>query len=286
MIKLLCDKIYNTLIRNKLFCKTLSVKTLSVKAHNVKKPSVIVLCVVCITMLSGCSKEELKVEALKNKSAEQIYDIGKQYAKKNQHIDATLAFEEVEKQYPYSEVVAEAQIAAGESYYKVKKYEEASSALESFIQINTTHEKVPYALYLLGCIYFDQMPIIQRDQENTFRALEYFQELCIRYPKSEYVKQSQDKLKTIIAQLANQEFRTGRYYQKHKNFPAAILRFNTVIETYPNTETAQEALHRLVECYVATGFIQEAKAVYKVLLTKYKNSKWTKYSNNLLKQYK
>ena len=233
----------------------------------------------------GCNRKELNIEKLNNRTAEEIYSIGKKYQNNKKYEDAVLAFEEVGNQHPYSKYVAEAQLEAGKCYFKIKKYEEAIAILETFIQTHITHNKVPEALYILGNIHFNQMPIVQRDQTITVQALEYFQELCRSYPSCEYVSKVKEKINIILQHLANHELKIGLYYQKLNNYTAAIARYNTIIESYSTTEAAEEAYHRLVECYLSLGLLEEASVVNTVLQRNYKNSKWAKQSNNLIAKY-
>lgn len=234
-----------------------------------------------ILLCTGCRQHDIDIKKLPDKSPEELYKIGSKTKKTH---DAVLAFEEIEKSYPYSNFVPDSQVEIGKCYFKMKKYEDAVSALDSFVMLNPTHARVPEALYLLGCIYFAQMPIVKRDQENSVRALEYFSELKNRYPNSEFVSDAYVKMKVLYQHLALHEFRVGMYYQKHKNFPAAISRYNTIIESYPGTETAQETYLRLIECYLSMDLREEALVVNKVLQFKHKNTKWAEYATKTLRK--
>jgi outer membrane protein assembly factor BamD len=165
-----------------------------------------------------------------------------------------------------------------------KKYNEAISYIEIFVKTHPIHEKVPYAVYMLGLINYEQMPIIERDQETTVAALSYFNELCERYPKSKYVANAKKNITKLRRQIAGKEVYVARYYQGRENYTAAIGRLNTVIDLYMDTIHVPEAMHRLVECYVSMGLLNEAKSVYKVLKREYPNSIWAKHSNDLLKK--
>src|SRR3546814_2180693 len=66
----------------------------------------------------------------------------------------------------------------------------------------------------------------------------------------------------------------GRFYQGHSEYLAAINRFRTVIERYQTTTHVPEALHRLVECYLAMGIVDEAKATAAVLGHNFPGSEW------------
>ncbi|MDR0942396.1 MAG: outer membrane protein assembly factor BamD, partial [Holosporales bacterium] len=185
-------------------------------------------------LITGCSRD-IDFEGMEKKSGEEIFSLGEKEMKEKHYSDAAKVFEELERLYPYSKLTAEAQLKTGECYYRAKKYNEAVASFEIFVKTHPTHEKTPYAVYMLGLINYQQMPIVERDQEATVEALSYFKELCERYPESKYVNDAEKKIKEIREQLAGREVYVARYYQRHKNYAAAIGRLNTVVEMYQDT---------------------------------------------------
>ena len=232
-------------------------------------------------LLAGCSKD-IDFEALEKGSAEDIFALGKTEMAAKNYTDAVKIFEELERLHPYSKLTADAQLAAGDCNYKAGKFIEASSSYEIFVKTHPIHSKVPYAVYMLGEINFEQMPIVSRDQEPTVLALQYFNELCTRFPTCEYVKDAKAKIAILENQIAAREVFVARYYQDRKNYAAAAGRLNSVIDNYSHTEHAPEAMHRLVECYTAMGFDDQARLVNEVLQSRHKGTSWAEYSRNLL----
>ncbi|MDR0640440.1 MAG: outer membrane protein assembly factor BamD [Holosporales bacterium] len=236
---------------------------------------------VAILLLAGCSRD-LDLKHLEKLTAEKILEQGEQKMKDGNHEDAVQIFEELERLYPYSKLTATAQIYAGDCNYKMKNYDEAVTAYEIFIKTHPIHKKVPYALFMLGLVNFEQMPIIERDQEFTVKALSYFSELHSRFPQSEYVKASEEMVKNLRQQMAGREVYAARFYQKRKNYAAAIMRLNVVLEEYRDTKHVPEAMHRLIECYVAMGLIQEAERVNALLQRNFSRESWAGYARSLL----
>ena len=74
----------------------------------------------------------------------------------------------------------------------------------------------------------------------------------------------------------------GRYYLERKEYLAAVSRFRTVVEQFPNTNQVEEALARLVEAYYAMGIVQEAQTAAAVLGHNYPDSEWCADSYKLL----
>jgi outer membrane protein assembly factor BamD len=74
----------------------------------------------------------------------------------------------------------------------------------------------------------------------------------------------------------------GRYYLKRGQYTAAINRFRTVVEQYQTTTHIEEALHRLVESYLALGVVPEAQKAAAILGHNFQGSQWYRDSYTLL----
>ncbi len=138
------------------------------------------------------------------------------------------------------------------------------------------------AHYLIALSYYDQIVDIQRDQENTFRALQALRIVLEHFPDSEYAALAEPKFTTALNQLAGKEMDVGRYYLKRGQFAAAIGRFNVVVEEYGETPHRPEAYHRLVEAYLSLGLAGQATQAGAQLAAQYPDSSWTAAAQSLL----
>ncbi len=77
----------------------------------------------------------------------------------------------------------------------------------------------------------------------------------------------------------------GRFYQRRREWIAAAMRFRQVVDNYQQTSHTAEALHRLVESYLALGMPEEAKRAAAVLQTNYPDSDWYQRSYRLMTQH-
>jgi outer membrane protein assembly factor BamD len=234
-----------------------------------------------IVLLAGCSRD-LDLTQFENMAPEAILERGLIEVKSKNYRDAIQIFEELERLHPYSRLTADAQLNAGDCNYEIKKYDDAVTSFEIFIKTHPRHEKVPYALYILGLINFEQMPIVERDQDQTIKALSFLTELVTKYPSSEYAKKAKEMINVLRQQMAGREVYVARYYQKRNNYAAAVGRLNVVLGSYSETIHVPEAMLRLVECYVAMGFFDEAEAVNQLLQKDFATTQWAKYSKQLL----
>jgi outer membrane protein assembly factor BamD len=209
---------------------------------------------------------EQPVDTLYNRALD---DLGAQEYK-----SAAKEFEEVDRQHPYSVWATKAQIMAAFTYYQSNKYDDAQIALDRFIQLHPGHKDIPYAYYLKALCYYEQISDVRRDQAMTQKALDSLAEVVKRFPETPYARDARLKVELTIDHLAGKEMDIGRYYQKQQQYIGAINRYRVVIERYQTTTHVPEALHRLVECYLALGVKSEAKEAAAVLGHNFPGSDW------------
>jgi outer membrane protein assembly factor BamD len=115
---------------------------------------------------------------------------------------------------------------------------------------------------------------VRRDQHTTEQALDALSDVAKRFPDTPYARDARLKVELAIDHLAGKEMDVGRYYQSHEQYVGAINRYRTVIERYQTTTHVPEALHRLVECYLALGVKSEAQQTAAVLGYNFPGSDW------------
>ncbi len=206
--------------------------------------------------------------------AEVLYQQGMDLLAEEEFLDAARAFEEVERQHPFSELAVRAQVMAAYAYYEAAEYDAAIAAAERFIELHPGHPDVPYALYLIGLSYYEQIVDVGRDQGMTEKALAALEELVRRFPDSSYARDARLKIDLVYDHLAGKEMEIGRFYLRRGEYLAAINRFQRVVEQYDTTSHVAEALYRLVESYLALGLEEEARQAALVLGYNYPGDKW------------
>lgn len=221
--------------------------------------------------LVGCSTTEQEVGDM---PVEQLYNQAKDELDNGSYSRAAKLFSEVERQHPYSSWSLRAQLMSAYAYYEAKKYDEAIEGFNVFIQLHPGHEDIPYAYYMIGLCNYEQIPSIQRTQETTEKAQSAFQEVINRFPGSVYAKDAKFKLDLIVDHFAGKEMDVGRYYLNQRAYIAALNRFKVVVDQYQTSSHTPEALHRMVECYLALGIYDQARITAAVLGHNYPGSPW------------
>jgi len=236
-----------------------------------------------IAVLAGCAGGPQE-RPLDSYTAEEIFKKGElELETGKRKKDALIYFQEVERLYPYTEFAKRALIMQAYTHHQVKEYPEARDAAQRFLDFYPGDEDAPYALYLMALSYYDQIDDVGRDQGITFQALSGMRDVIETYPDSEYARSAILKFDLAFDQLAAKEMEVGRYYLKRRHYAAAINRFRVVVADFQTTSHTAEALHRLVECYLALGLNDEAQTAAAILGYNYQSSPFYEDSFRLLK---
>ena len=228
------------------------------------------------------TKSESEDSTTEADSAADIYNAAQDSLEKSSYRIAAEKFLDVEREHPYSKWATKAQVQAAYAYYKDEKYDNAIATLERFIKLNPGNENVPYSYYLIALSYYNQIANVERDQGITNSAKKALQDVIARFPDSNYARDAKWKLDLVEDHLAGKELAVGRYYLEKRQYIGAINRFKNVVEKYSTTVQVEEALHRLVESYLALGVVPEAQKYAAVLGHNYPGSEWYQDSYDLL----
>jgi outer membrane protein assembly factor BamD len=242
-----------------------------------------VMAMAVMLALAACGRGQEEA-SLESYTAEELYKQGELALEAGRKPDEALRFfQEVERLYPYTEFSKRALIMQAFALHSSKKYEEARLAAQRYLDLYPGEEDAAYAQYLMALSYYDQIDDVGRDQGLTFLALQGMRDVIENYPDSEYAQSAILKFDLAFDHLAAKEMEIGRYYLKRGHYTAAINRFRVVVQDFQTTTHTAEALHRLVECYLALGFEDEAQTSAAILGYNYQSSPFYQDSFNLLK---
>jgi outer membrane protein assembly factor BamD len=186
--------------------------------------------------------------------------------------EAIDAFERLVASFPGHARSAEARIHLARAHFQKEEYITSAAEFERFLQRYPSHGLAPEASLGICRSYARLAPHPQRDQEYTRRA----REAC-RATASEFqgmnVAQEADSLRVeMVQRLAERSYQEGRFYQRRNFHDSAILIFQDVVDFYPETEWAPQALLALFRSYEAIGWEEEARQARERLLFLYPDS--------------
>lgn len=239
----------------------------------------------CLLAVPGCSafKEGKEVKDAKAEApVEQMYNAAARQMDQGNFFEAAKAFDEVDRQYPYSQWATRAQLMSAYAQYKNMKYQPALEAVERFLELHPSDPNAAYAWYLKALCHYEQISDVRRDQKATELAMDSLQQVVQRFPGTSYARDAALKIDLTRDHLAGKEMEIGRYYLYRKQYQAGINRFQKVVEQYQTTTHVPEALHRMVESYLALGIRPEAQKAAAILGRNFPDSRWYKDSYRLM----
>lgn len=234
-------------------------------------------------LVSGCASTTNNAEKLLHPDPPgKTYATADNYLTRGKYESAAKKFEDLDRDHPYAPEARRAIVMAAYAYFRAGKFPEAIATARRYTTLHPGTKEAAFAHHIIASCYFEEMRGPKNDQSNTLKALSELRTLQARYPDSQYAKQAENRIRIALDSLAAHEMEVGRYYLKGKNYLGAINRFKVVVTRYQTTAQVEEALERLVECYMALGIKNEAQTAAAVLGYNFPNSKWYKYAYELL----
>ncbi len=232
----------------------------------------ILLTVVCGLLTSCASTPELPADATLPQIYSAAYD---EFNNENYDIAAPI-FLAAETQNPASVWAADALIMAAYSQYLDGDFAGALLAADRFMRFHPGHADVPYVMYLRGMCYYRQVSDVRREPGMSVNALQQFQTLRQRFPKSEYAANAQNKIAILKNYIAGKVMYSARNDMAAQNWPAAITRLQSVVTDADDTVMTREALFRLAEAYTAIGLPDQARGFRDMLKLNFPDNEWTR----------
>ena len=230
-----------------------------------------------LAILAGCAGSDNEIVA--EQSLPEIYaNAYAEFNDENYEIAAT-EFAKAESQYPASPWAADALIMSAYSHYMDEDFAGAIMAADRFMRFHPGHKDVPYVLYLRGMCYYRQVSDVRREPGMSAYALQQFQNLVERFPRSPYAKNAENKIMILKNYIAGKVMFSARNDMKRENWPSAISRLQQVVETAQETVMTPEAMYRLTECYTAIGLPEQANGYSQMLKLNFPDNEWTKKLN-------
>lgn len=109
----------------------------------------------------------------------------------------------------------------------------------------------------------------QLDPEYGEQARSTLQTLVAVYPDSPLAEEARTEIAALDDKFAQKIYGNGMFYVRRNANHSAVIYFRDVVEQYPNTPTAKEALFRMVEAFREENWREDAEETCQALHSKY-----------------
>ncbi|OZG71505.1 outer membrane protein assembly factor BamD [Hahella sp. CCB-MM4] len=212
-------------------------------------------------------------------SEREYYDKAKTALDNRNFLEASRHLEDLETYHPFGRYAEQAQLDLIYARYSALDPEGAAAAAERFIRLHPESPHVDYAYYIKGLAsYYADVSLSGRyfplnmDARDPGRAKEAFQDfstLVSQFPDSPYAADAEKRMVALKNRLAEYELVVAQYYIRRQAYVAAASRVQYIIENYPETTAAPDALAYAVELYGILGMKEHAQDALVILATSY-----------------
>lgn len=164
-----------------------------------------------------------------------------------------------------------AQLRIADSYVDEGETELAAASFSRFLESYPDHRNAVYAQYQTAMIFFNQIEGPERGYSGAARALGEFQRLKQNYPRNPYKDLIEIRIEKCRSIMAEYEFIVGDFYLKNGSYNAAAMRFETLLQKFPDYNNEAKVLLALGIAYKKDGKEEKAEELFERLIEKYPN---------------
>lgn len=156
-------------------------------------------------------------------------------------------FEGIVKRAPFSKWAPLAQFNIGQALEKQAKFGEAIVSYNAVVSRYPTDPVAADAQYQIGYVRLREFREGSYDQAGAAKAREAFEDFINRYPESEKVAQARENMKQLEGGKSKGQLEIAKFYDKTKQYRAAVIYYNDVIKAGADTPEGTFAKTRIEE---------------------------------------
>ena len=146
---------------------------------------------------------------------------------------------------PFSEHGQLAQYKLGLAHLALADYEAAVAAFEQLISSYPSSALVDDARFQIAQASLKGTFHPSYDQAPTEMAIRELQAFVREYPGSELAKDAEGRLESLQERRAQHEYDVAKFYEERKEYSAALIYYEMVIQQYAQTSWASQAAERV-----------------------------------------
>jgi outer membrane protein assembly factor BamD len=154
---------------------------------------------------------------------------------------------------PYGKYTARAQFNIGLTREKMKAPEAALEAYQAVIDKFPNDPIAAQAQYQIGYIWLTSTRAGVKDIAASQKAKTAFQDFLFRYPNDEKAPQARANLQQLERKQTVSSLSVAKFYDKQKNYRAAVIYYNEVIRQQPGSEESEQAKKRIDQLRAKVG---------------------------------
>ena len=167
--------------------------------------------------------------------------------------EAVEIFAAIVRSAPSGRYTARAQFDIGRAREKEDAPDLAVDAYQAVVEKFPNDPLAVDAQYQIGYIWFTASRSGINDPAAAEKARVAFQDFLFRFPKSEKAQQARENLAALEHHKVKSSLNIAKYYDKAKNYRAAVLYYNEVLKQQPNSTESDYAKKRIAQLRAKVG---------------------------------
>lgn len=216
----------------------------------------------------GCSSSG----QVTSQSPQAAYEQGMRHYESGNYTRAVESFQQVFNFGRAHQWADEAQYYLAKSHLESEKYLLAADEYSRYLDLYGNTDRATQAEFERALAYYRQSPPFQLDQSDTRQGIRNLRLFLERHPNSEYTDRAGEMLQELREKLAHKEYAAAELYERREFFESAAIAYQRVLERYPETSWADEALLGSIEAYrkyAANSVQSQQKERYQMALDAY-----------------
>lgn len=212
----------------------------------------------------------------------ELYEKANDYIASDQLDLALIELDKLEVLFPSSKYASKGMLITAYIHFLDEEYEKTRAIAESYKKYYPGSKDRVYANYLEAMTYYVLIKKSQYSQKNSELAIQNFNFILNAFPNSKYEIDIITKIQIIENTLAEHKLSTAKFYLNKKNINASLVYLKDIFYNYNTSLSIEETLYLLVKIYDLIDEIEIAKSYASILAYNFPESKWYKFSYNLI----
>lgn len=214
------------------------------------------------------------------------FDRGVELYEKGKYYRAQETFEDVLIRGRHTDLGDDAQYYLAQSYFHNKEYLMAIEEYERLVRQMSYSPYVEESRFRICESYTRLSPKYFHDQAYTEKAIDKFQEFIEDYPNSQYREISTQSIRTLREKMARKLYESAILYIKTEDYASSLLYLGQVLESYYDTDFADQARLKIVETHIRAGHREKAKAFLNENESRFNDDKLLKEARHIVESAK
>lgn len=221
-------------VRKQYFCKMF---------YRLMRKITLLLLLVASFYSCGEYQKVLKNDDVKAKydMATKLYDEGIEQDKKSKVKKSLRLIEQILPQYKGKPQGEKISYIHANSYYFMEAYFDSGYQFERFTKSYPKSDKVEEAYFKSAKSYYHVSPRFSKDQQETYKAIDKFQDYITRFPDGENIGNANELSSALREKLEKKSYEISKQYHHTEDYKSAIASFDNFIEANPGSIYREKA---------------------------------------------